>query len=150
MFTLSCGLQLREFQAPPSLDIDKILSMYNNTEVVPFITERLMVPRGQKLKESFKESIDTEAEMFCIIETRSTEGEPSKFVGMTAFWANGDRGQRHSKYSIVLMPEFWNQGSGSQITEFMVQHAFLHLNMHRISLEVYEGNDRAVAVYKKK
>ncbi|KAF9556291.1 acyl-CoA N-acyltransferase, partial [Agrocybe pediades] len=135
-------------------DIDNILSMYNNTQVAPLITELLMVPRGQKLKDSFKESIENEAEMFCIIETIPnapgvSENYGLQFVGMTALWHNRERGQRHCSFSIVLMPQFWNKGYGTEITKFMVDHAFFQLNMHRLSLEVYEGNDRAVALYEK-
>ncbi|KDR72551.1 hypothetical protein GALMADRAFT_73814 [Galerina marginata CBS 339.88] len=103
--------------------------------------------------------------MFCIIETIPSPCPPAsasenqgsdlppapqpQFVGITGLWAHIERANRHSNYSIVLLPEFWNKGYGKAITKFMVDHAFLHLNMHRISLEVYEGNERAMAVYNK-
>ncbi|KAF8970124.1 acyl-CoA N-acyltransferase [Flammula alnicola] len=166
MFDLTCGLRLRAFQPPPASDLDSILGIYNNTQVAPLITHRFIVPRGEQIKEEFKEIIDKKAEMFCIIETIPSPspiavGEASssdareimtskpQFVGFTALWGNAERGHRHSDYSIVLMPEFWNKGYGQAITKFMVHYAFLHLNMHRISLVVYEGNERAIAVYKK-
>lgn len=156
MFDLKCGIQLRAFRTTPTDDLEGILSVFNNIEVAPLVTERFVTPRGQKLKDDFKELIETQTEMFCIIETTPSKtqtegnktGEP-RFVGFTALWATPQRGQRHSRYSIVLMPDFWNKGYGKAITKFMVDYAFLNLNMHRISLEVYEGNDRAAAVYKK-
>ncbi|KAF8899797.1 acyl-CoA N-acyltransferase [Gymnopilus junonius] len=156
MFDLKCGIQLRAFQTTPTDDLEGILSAYNNTEVAPQITERFIIPRGQKLKDEFKELIETKAEMFCTIETtppktqlEGDEKHEPRYVGFTALWAAPQPGQRYSKYSIVLLPEFWNKGYGQVITKFMVDYAFLNLNMHRISLEVYEGNDRATAVYKK-
>jgi len=55
---------------------------------------------------------------------------------------------RHVRFSIVLEKKFWGKGLGKKLTNFMVDHAFRHLNMHRIGLGVFEGNDRALAVYK--
>ncbi|PPQ94702.1 hypothetical protein CVT25_009557 [Psilocybe cyanescens] len=164
MFDLSCGIRLRAFRAPPAGDLDNIISLYNNTQVVPFITLRFPAPRGEQLKKDYLDVIDKEAEIFCMIETIPTpstsidEGNQNgldslslepQFIGMTALWGLKERGHRHTKYSIVMLPKFWNRGYGQHITRFMVDHAFVHMNMHRISLEVYEGNDRAVALYKK-
>ncbi|KIM42296.1 hypothetical protein M413DRAFT_57698, partial [Hebeloma cylindrosporum] len=72
-----------------------------------------------------------------------------QFVGFTALWGHVERGHRRADYSIVLLPEFWNKGYGKAITQFMIDYAFLHLNMHRVSLEVYEGNKKAVSIYEK-
>ena len=168
MFELNCGIRLRAFRLPPAGDLDNILGLYNNTQVAPLMTERFIVPRGEKLKDEFKEIIDKNAEMFCIVETipcseKSTSGtsddaeKPStpldapgpQFVGFTALWGHVERGHRRADYSIVLLPEFWSKGYGKAITQFMIDYAFLHLNMHRVSLEVYEGNDKAVSIYKK-
>jgi RimJ/RimL family protein N-acetyltransferase len=154
MFDLNCGVRLRAFRA--ETDLDSIQNLYNDTSVAPLISELFVIPRGQKLKDEFKELIEKSAEMFCIIETipSSSESGPAsvtlpRFMGITGLWGRLERGHRHVNYSIVLVPEFWGKGFGTAITEFMVDYAFHHLNMHRISLEVYEGNDRAAAVYRK-
>ncbi|PPQ89473.1 hypothetical protein CVT25_011999 [Psilocybe cyanescens] len=164
MFDLSCGIRLRAFRAPPAADLDSILSLYNNTQVAPLITLRFLAPRGDQLKKEFQDLIDKDAEIFCMIETIPTpsssidEGNQNgpdsprhepQFIGITALWGFLERGHRHTKYSIIMLPEFWNRGYGQHITRFMVDHAFVHMNMHRISLDVWEGNDRAAAVYKK-
>lgn len=159
MFDLPCGIRLRAFRAPPAPDLDAILSLYNAREVAPLITKYFPVPRGEKVKDEFKQIIDHSSEMVCIIETipkapTKDDNDPVKaepqFVGITALWVHHpERGNRHSDYSILMLPEFWNRGYGKEITGFMINHAFIHLNMHRISLEVFEGNDRAVSVYKK-
>jgi len=157
MFDLTCGVRLRAFRSETDLDLDSILSLYNDTLVAPLISELFVIPRGQKLKDEFKELIEKSAEMFCIIETippsPSESAPPSvhlpQCIGITGLWGRLERGHRHVNYSIVLIPEFWGKGFGTTITKFMVDYAFHHLNMHRISLELYEGNDRAAAVYRK-
>jgi len=151
MFDLSCGVRLRGLLHPPSPDLDNVLSMYNNIQLAPLIAESFIVPRGQKLKEKMKEAIESDSvEMFCIIET-IPEGLYAlpNFVGITALWVHGERGNRHSTFAIGLMPAFWSKGYGTEITKFVVNHAFMQLNMHRISLEVFEGNERAISVYKR-
>ncbi|CAA7268477.1 unnamed protein product [Cyclocybe aegerita] len=168
MFDLECCVRLREFR--PKDDLNRILALYHDTRVAPLITEQFIVPRGERLKDQYKEIIANSAEMFCIIETipkktaftlapegdtpqekpaeKLVKDEP-EFVGFTALWQFPERGHRLSTFSLVLRPEFWNKGYGTQITKFVVDHAFLYLNMHRIGLEVYEGNERAMAVYRK-
>ena len=157
MFDLTCGVRLRAFRSETDLDLDSILSLYNDTRVAPLISERFVIPRGQKLKDEFKDLIEKSAEMFCIIETippSPSESAPQstplpQFIGITGLWGRLERGHRHVNYSIVLIPEVWGKGFGTAITKFMIDYAFHHLNMHRISLEVYEGNDRAATVYRK-
>jgi len=168
MFELNCGIRLRGFRPPPARDLDNILEIYNNTQVAPLVTQRFIVPRGEGFKDELKEHIDKNAEMFCIVETipcsekstatTSYEAENSsgpqdapapQFVGFTALLGHVERGHRRASYAIVLLPEFWNKGYGKAITQFMIDYAFLHLNMHRISLEVYEENEKAISLYKK-
>ena len=152
MFDLNCGVRLRAFRSLPNeTDLDSIQSLYNDTRVAPLISERFVIPRGQKLKDEFKALIEKSAEMFCIIETTpSSVSVPlPQFIGITGLWGRQERGHRHVNYSIVLVPEFRGKGFGTAITKFMIDYAFHHLNMHRIWLEVYEGNNRAAAVYRK-
>jgi len=143
MFDLGCGVRLRAFRPTPASDIDDILSMYNNIKVGPWIADSFLVPRGQKLKDNFSKTIESDAaEMFCIIETIPPPSEftnldtPNlpEFVGLTGLWAHGERGNRHTSLSIGLMPQFWGKGYGTEITKFVINHAFTQMNMHRISL----------------
>lgn len=178
MFDLPCGVRLRAFEpSPPSTtttsDLDNILALHHDTVLAPLITQRFIVPRGTKLKDEFKDAIENQTEMFCIIESMPvstestsapasapTDGKPSarhvawdhdtpRFVGFTVLWAYPERGVRHSLFSLALLPEAQGKGIGTAVTRFMLDHAFVHLYMHRISLAVFEGNDKALAVYRK-
>ncbi len=178
MFDLPCGVRLRAFEpSPPSgtttSDLDNILAIHHDTVLAPLITQRFLVPRGNKLKDEFKDAIENQTEMFCIIESipaspeltsdpapAPTDGKPPmhrvawnhetpRFLGFTALWAFPERGLRHSLFSLVLVHEAQGKGIGTAVTRFVVDHAFTHLYMHRISLAVFEGNDKALAVYRK-
>lgn len=43
----------------------------------------------------------------------------------------------------------WNQGYGTEAMNLLVKHGFETLNLNRISLRVYETNQRAIRCYKK-
>jgi RimJ/RimL family protein N-acetyltransferase len=43
----------------------------------------------------------------------------------------------------------WNQGHGTETMELLLDHGFGTLNLHRIWLQVYRGNPRAIRCYEK-
>jgi ribosomal-protein-alanine N-acetyltransferase len=43
----------------------------------------------------------------------------------------------------------WNQGLGTETTALVMQYAFDTLNLHRVTLQVFEYNARAIRVYEK-
>lgn len=45
--------------------------------------------------------------------------------------------------------EFWGQGYGTEAMELVLQYAFTELNLHRVSLNVFEYNPRAIRSYEK-
>ncbi|CAA7268476.1 unnamed protein product [Cyclocybe aegerita] len=137
MFTLpELELRLRPFRHS---DLDNLYKQEVDIEVAPLMTKRFITPRSEKFKDELRDEAEKETEMFCIIETIPREAAP-EFVGATALWKRGEAGMRHTAFLIVLEKKFWNKGYGKHITKFMVDYAFRHLNMHRISLEVFEGN----------
>jgi RimJ/RimL family protein N-acetyltransferase len=44
-------------------------------------------------------------------------------------------------------PDRWGQGFGTEACRLSVAYAFTHLGMEKVSLHVYEGNDRGRRVY---
>ena len=57
---------------------------------------------------------------------------------------------RNCYFAIAIYdPDYWNRGIGTEATKLMVSYAFEFLNMHKILLEVYDYNERAIRVYQK-
>lgn len=44
---------------------------------------------------------------------------------------------------------FWNRGLGTRVVRTLLRFAFLKLNLHRVELEVYDFNPRAMRCYEK-
>ncbi|KDR72554.1 hypothetical protein GALMADRAFT_252685 [Galerina marginata CBS 339.88] len=156
MFDLpEIGIRLRGFQGDK--DLDQIMLMENDREIATLMTIHFLVPQGEQTRELYKKNIAEHTEMFCIIETipptlaeaQSEVTAVPEFVGFVGLFAGPDRGQRLSMLSIAFVKKFWNKGYGTAVVKFVVDYAFRNLNMHRISLGTTEGNDRAIAVYKK-
>lgn len=61
-----------------------------------------------------------------------------------------DWDNRSAGFRIALVgSHLFGRGYGTQATKLMVQYGFENLNLHRIELEVYDFNPRAIRVYEK-
>ncbi|KIM42300.1 hypothetical protein M413DRAFT_444727 [Hebeloma cylindrosporum] len=147
------GLRLRAFRVG---DLDDIMCMENDKDMAPLMFQHFTVPKGEERRQSWKDGIENHAEMWCTIETipqgsagDEKEEKNPEFVGFAALWPMKERGERITTFAIGLVKEFWGRGYGTEVTRFMVGYAFQHLNMHRITLGVFQGNGRAIAVYQK-
>ena len=57
---------------------------------------------------------------------------------------------RRAEMGIVIgEKKFWSQGYGSDAIHTLLRFAFHELNLHRVSLQVYEDNGRAIRAYEK-
>jgi RimJ/RimL family protein N-acetyltransferase len=46
-------------------------------------------------------------------------------------------------------PEFWGKGYGTEAMKLILCYAFMELNLHRVSLDVFDYNPRALHSYEK-
>ncbi len=45
--------------------------------------------------------------------------------------------------------DFWGKGCGTEAMQLILEYAFLELNLHRVTLNVFEYNPRAIRSYEK-
>jgi len=132
------------FRAYQPTDQDHLLAMYNDPRVATYITEGPVTPLSvgcfDKLMPKVRGSV-----MFCVVE----ELEGSAFVGISSILPVTEHKDRNATFGIAILPSFWHKGYGWEIGNFMVDYVFQHLASHRVSLTVFEGNDRAIALYKR-
>lgn len=60
-----------------------------------------------------------------------------------------DPGNESCNFRILIGPGGRDRGLGTEATGLLLDHAFAHLPLHRISLGVYASNPRAMHVYEK-
>jgi len=70
-------------------------------------------------------------------------------IGVTAFH-RVDLVSRAAVYSICISdPVHWGHGHAGEVTSLMLQYGFNILNLHRIQLHVWAGNQAAIKAYEK-
>ncbi|KAK7056751.1 hypothetical protein VNI00_002468 [Paramarasmius palmivorus] len=125
-------------------DFEPLRSLWNIAAVQQMLTNEPIVPRPPKFKEDRVEKMINEFTFIAVVEIKDT----NTFIGFASLHV-GPFVHRDAAYGIGLLPEFWNKGYGTEITKFIVEYAFVSLNVHRVSLNVFGGNEAAIAVYKK-
>lgn len=77
-----------------------------------------------------------------------TVAETGELAGHCGLWGVQPK-NRDATFGILIGPEFQNRGYGTDATRVLVRFGFQELDLHRISLEVYAFNPRAIAAYEK-
>lgn len=163
----SARLRYRGFRKS---DLDILYDLFNDPGIQLSANDHYVIPRP----ESFKDILEqwTSNLLFCVIVDKETE----RFVGQCGLRYEGlGEKNRDATVGLALRKEFWGNGYvsnlmhvavfwlgclqvypcsahrrfGTEAVEWMVQMGFKTLGLHRISLDVFSSNSRAVAVYKK-
>ncbi|KAK0243720.1 acyl-CoA N-acyltransferase [Armillaria nabsnona] len=141
MFTTE-HLYLRAFR---DSDLESLLNLWNDPLVQPMITNEYIVPRGNRFAEYLRKAADSEKNILWLIVEARDSGE---FVGQTSVTV-GNPKNRDGAFGIMLLPQFWGQGYGTEVTKFVVDYSFRELGLHRLSLSVFERNEIAIDLYKR-
>jgi RimJ/RimL family protein N-acetyltransferase len=102
---------------------------------------------AKKMKEWFEKDIESASPNFIAFSVRTLTED--KLIGLVAFedinWISGDT------YVSIGIGErdFWGKGCGTDAMRVMLRYGFTELNLHRISLTVFEYNPRAIRCYEK-
>ncbi|CAL1712835.1 unnamed protein product [Somion occarium] len=140
MFYSTERLNLRSYKES---DLERILELWNELDVQQNTSTEHVVPRGPKFKDTVKGWLD-QARFHSIIEVKATD----EFVGFLTIRDENPK-NRDGDLAITLTKSQWGKGYGSEILKFVVDYAFRGLALHRLSLGVFDNNNRATSLYKK-
>lgn len=133
-------LRARELEDEPPL-----YQWFNDPEVTEHLTVRY--PLSHKSEREFldQQSQPGFGNANFAIETLA-EGKMIGGIGLE----DGSPENRSATLGIAIGDKaYWNGGYGTDAMRVLCRFGFEHMNLHRIQLEVYEGNDRAKHVYEK-
>jgi diamine N-acetyltransferase len=68
-------------------------------------------------------------------------------VGGAGFSRIDGRNARAEVGLFIGIPELWDQGLGRDVLQTLLRFGFEQLNLHRIGLQVFAGNERAIHLY---
>jgi RimJ/RimL family protein N-acetyltransferase len=149
-------------------DLPLLLALWNDPRVQRTGTNEYPRPRTAKWAsdvlapqvESALIAVILELREPCGDDSKTSESIPSRkssytsdddrFVGYVLLQVDqGRSSNRDASLAIALAPRWWGRGYGTEAVRWTVDHAFYALGMHRISLAVMDGNEAAIALYKK-
>ena len=102
---------------------------------------------AKKMKEWFDKDLDSPLPNNLLFGIRTLAGD--KLIGFIAF--DGINWTDRDSYVAIGIGEtdFWGRGYGSEAMRLMLRYGFTELNLHRVSLTVYEYNPRGIRSYEK-
>lgn len=137
-------IMLREYRRE---DLPWIRMWVNDPAIVQQLSDIFLYPHALDATEAYLEAIldgSGEARGFVIAELGSEQ-----YIGQVNLdsidWKN-----RVGKLGIVIgSQEYLGLGIGTEALQLFIRFAFHELNLNRIELEVYAGNERAIRCYAK-
>lgn len=123
-------------------DAERFVVWFNDPEVNKFLHRRSMT--FEQEKEWINSLPKNQQEFNLAIDT--SDGVHIGSVGLR----NIDEVYHYADFGIMIGDKnYWNKGLGSEATNLILSHGFEQLHLHRIELDVYEYNERAIKVYER-
>jgi RimJ/RimL family protein N-acetyltransferase len=134
------GGRLVRLRAPEAEDADRLNPMFNDPDVQAGLT--VAFPQPARGFHDFLESArrETSQTVFAI---ETLEGE---VVGMCDL-RDVELRSRSAGLGIWIGKPYWDRGYGGDAVRTLCRFGFLHMNLQRIELHVYETNPRGIHVY---
>lgn len=132
----------------PLMDEDinnKYLSWINREKILKYLDYGRFPTSSKQLQEYVENKSNSKYVIFLAIVDKSTHKHIGNVKLEPINWVN-----RSAGFAIFIGDEKnRNKGIGKEVVKLMIEYAFYRLNLHRISLGVIEGNNRALGLYEK-
>ena len=132
------GVRLRRAHAG---DADWVSALASHEDVEPFMAA--VAPREvEEIREAIarSEAEPTASGVFVI----ETDVEPPERAGVVMFDLVSERSRIASLHGLMTDPEFRGRGLGTAATRVFARHLLFDLGLHRVQLECYGFNERAI------
>jgi RimJ/RimL family protein N-acetyltransferase len=141
---LGDGFRLRRASAD---DVDFLAALASAAEVEPFLAARSARTREELLEQVLlAEETPQEAGRFVL---EVPEGDGWRRAGALAFEVSNRRSRIAWLHAVMVDPAFRGRGLAEQAVRSLVRHLIADLGYHRVQLEVYGFNERAVRLFER-
>ncbi|MGE5328994.1 MAG: GNAT family N-acetyltransferase [Deltaproteobacteria bacterium] len=127
-------------------DLELVKKWYNDDEVMYWASgaKPEMMVSMEYLEEVWYTEVFTDYSVRMIIET--TEGHPIGIIGFR------DLNQQERRCRMIIFigeNDYWGNGYGTDAIKGFIRYLFRRWNLNRVEADTWDGNERAIAVYKK-
>ena len=124
-------------------DVGFLVELASHDEVEPFMAAVSARGHDELLEEVRRSEDDPQHHGRLIVEV---EGKPA---GVLAFEVANRRSRIANLHAIMLHPDHRGRGLGVEATRLLVRHLVFDLGYHRVELEVYGFNERALGLFER-
>jgi putative acetyltransferase len=129
-------VELRRARSP---DVDFLLSVVTDGETRPYLSGNIVDDRAGVAEEIDRSERDPDAFGWFVVEV---DGERA---GCVAFHRVNERSRIVEVGRLALLSRFRGRGLGEEVARLFQRHLLLELGFHRVELQIYGFNDRAIA-----
>lgn len=125
-------------------EIPSLYEAFNNNQIARQFTGTSRIHTLEDI-ERYIEGADTHADVRLGIFMQGND----QLIGDTSFSDIDTPASRQARFQMVVFDDYIGQRFGTEATKLMLEYGFGKLNFHRIELEVFSFNTRAIHVYEK-
>jgi RimJ/RimL family protein N-acetyltransferase len=119
-------------------DVDFLVGLVTHDDVQPFLAAVRASDRGAVLEEIERSAAEPEAAGVFVVEV---DGEPAGTMG---FERVNQRSRIANVHGLAVHPDFRERGVADEAARLLQRHLIRDLGLHRLQLEVYGFNERAL------
>jgi RimJ/RimL family protein N-acetyltransferase len=134
------GVRLRRAEAS---DVDFLVRLLRDAEVEPYLALVSARDRGQLLEE-IERSQREPGELGCFV-IEAPDAREWQPAGTLRFEVRNRRSRIANLGGLAVDPAFRGRRLGDQAARLIQRHLLLELGFHRLELEIYGFNERAIA-----
>jgi len=116
-------------------------SLLNMPEIHRHLADRF--PKTLENVERMIYDANSKKELFLLIYSKEHDSLAGVITLHDFSWYN-----RRAELTIAVHPDFQGKGFGKEAVLLVMKHAFENIQVHKILLEVYAANEKAVKMYK--
>lgn len=125
-------------------DLPFIMEYVNDYDTYSTFTDSAPLPKTEEFQRRWMQTATREDLItFAIADVKTDE-----FIG-TIQLREINRASHRSLFSIILKPTARGRGYGTDALRALLRFAFAELNLHKVTLMVYEGNEGGKRLYEK-
>lgn len=125
-------------------DAPRFVKWFSDPDVIQFIKTRGVTLAAQRKWVRDRMAGKIKNDLFLCIDTKN--GQHIGMIGLHRI----NPTHKFATFGITIGDKnFWNQGLGSEAGRLIIDYGFKKLKLHRIELDVYNNNPRAIKVYKR-
>ena len=128
-------------------DLPRFVQWFNDPQVRESLN--LFLPMSHVEEERWFEGLSDRDPMEKPFALDIRQGEAWVHVGSCGLFSLNLRTHSAELGIAIGDKRYWDQGFGTDAVETLLTHAFNTMNMNRVSLRVFESNQRAIEVYRR-